>query len=49
LKEPDGVITVFQDEPVLRRVAGEGLEAELFVEGFGSLDVFDGQADGECA
>ena len=45
LKEPDHVIAVLQNQPVLRGIPGEGLESELLVEAPRSLNVLDRQAD----
>src|SRR5439155_15433300 len=45
LKKPDHVIAVLQDQPVLRGISAEDLEAELFVEPPRSLDILDSQAD----
>ena len=45
LKQADHVIAVLQDQPVLRGIAGEGREPELFVELPRGLEVLDRQAD----
>ena len=45
LKQPDRVIAVLQDQPVLRGIPGEDLETELLVEAPRSLEILDRQAD----
>src|SRR5215510_13655234 len=45
LKQPDYVIAVLHDQPVLRRIPGEGLKTELLVKGPRSPEILDGQAD----
>ena len=42
LEEADGAGLVLEDEPVFGLVAADDVEAELFVEGAGDGDVFDG-------
>src|SRR5215208_543967 len=49
LEEADDVIAALQDQPVLRRVAGEVPEAEPLIELPRRLQVLHGQADRECA
>jgi hypothetical protein len=49
LKQPDHVIAVLQDQPVLRGIPGEDLETKLLVECPRSLEVLDSQADRKCA
>jgi hypothetical protein len=48
LKQSDNVITVLQDQPVLRGIPGEDLETKLLVECLRSLEVLDSQADRKC-
>ncbi len=47
LEQSDRGVAVLEDQPVLRRVAGEDLEAELLVEGAGRLEVLDREAHRE--
>src|SRR5206468_4539096 len=45
LKKPDGVIPVLQDQPVLRSISCEGLEAKLLIEAPRRFQILDCQAD----
>ena len=49
LKEPDGAGRVLQDQPVLRLIARDLPEAELFIERPRCGDVLDDETDGEVA
>src|SRR5260370_26513433 len=48
LKQDYRVSAVLQNQPVLRRISGEDLEAKLLVKGSRSLNVLDRQADRKC-
>src|SRR6185295_4785924 len=49
LKEPDHMIAVLQNQPVLRSVPGESLETELLVERPRSREILDRQANRKIA
>jgi hypothetical protein len=41
LKQAEGVVSILQDQPILRSISGEDFKTELFIKPSRRLDVFD--------